>query len=78
KKLTVAACSTTKAASSFYGGFAETGKQTGTYTDFTYKTAGEMIGKLSAKGIPVDRTTAFVMGGDLFWELKTTPRDNGS
>lgn len=78
KKLTFAACSTTKAASSFYGGFAETGKQTGTYTDFTYKTAGEMIGKLSKKGIPVDGTTAFVMGGDLFWELKTTPRDNGS
>lgn len=91
KKLNYAACSTEKAASNFYGGFANTtesgtygqsgytaGKQSGTYKTLSYSTFTEMLGKLAARSIPVDQYTAFVIGGDDFWKLKGTPRDSGS
>ena len=90
KKINDAAASTSKAATYFYGGFAQDtesgtygqdgytpGKQVGTYTTFTKETAAEMIGKLAARNIDTD-TAVFVMNGADFWTLKATAFDQGS
>ena len=89
-KVNFAAASTTKATSTFYGGFAQdaesgtygqagytAGKQTGTYDTFTKETAAEMVGKLAKRNIDLDNV-CFVMGAADFWKLKVTPFDQGS
>lgn len=90
KKINFALASTTKATETFYGPFAQdaesgsygadgytAGKQTGTYTTFTYETATEMMGKLAAHNLDTDNVV-FVIGGEDFWTLKSTPKDAGS
>ena len=90
KKVNFAAVSTTKATSTFFGGFAQDvekgtygatgytpGKQTGTYTEFTKEVAAEMIGKLAGRNIPLENAV-FVVGAEDYWKLKVTPIDEGS
>lgn len=74
-----AACSTAKFGTYFFGGFADTNKQTGTYTSgaFTYKDAMDMVG-LVAKENFFPEYGVFVMGPADFYALKATPRDAGS
>ena len=89
-KINWAAASTTKATSTFYGGFAQDaesgtygqegyvpGKQTGTYTSFTKETAAEMISKIAKRNLKL-KNLVFVMGSEDFWALKVTPKDQGS
>lgn len=90
EKVNWAACSTTKATETFYGGFAQNtesgtygqsgytpGKQAGTYSTLGIATFAEMVGKLAARNIKLDNI-CFVMGAAEFWALKATPRDAGS
>ena len=90
KKINNAAASTSKAATYFYGGFAQDtesgtygqagytpGKQVGTYETFTKETAAEMISKLAKRNIGTD-TAVFVMNAADFWTLKATAFDQGS
>lgn len=90
EKVNWAACSTTKATETFYGGFAQStesgtygqagytpGKQAGTYSTLGIATFAEMVGKLAARNIKLDNI-CFVMGAAEFWALKATPRDAGS
>lgn len=73
------ACSSAKWAENFYGGFAHTSKQSGTYasTGFTFAKAMEMVGKVASKEYGVEGGV-FVMGSEDFWALKATPKDSGS
>jgi len=73
------ACSTAKWANTFYGGFADTSKQTGTYaaTGFTFKDAMDMVGKVAAKEYGIEGGV-FVMGAADYFALKATPKDSGS
>ena len=90
KKINFAAASPTKAATYFYGGFAQDtesgtygqagytpGKQVGTFTTFTKETAAEMLGKLAVRNIGTD-TAVFVINEADFWTLKATAFDQGS
>lgn len=90
KKVNWAACSTTKATTTFYGGFAQdaesgtygasgyvAGKQTGTYTALSKTVFAEMIGKLATRNIPTDHAV-FVVGAEDYWTLKVTAFDAGS
>ena len=74
-----AACSTAKWANTFYGGFAHTSKQTGTYaaTGFTFADAMEMVGKVAEKEYGIEGGV-FVMGAADYYALKATPKDSGS
>lgn len=89
-KVNYAAASTTKATSTFYGGFAQdaesgtygaagyvAGKQVGTFDDFSKEVFAEMIGKIAARNIPTDNIV-FVVGAADFWTMKVTPMDEGS
>lgn len=73
------ACSSAKWAENFYGGFAHSSKQSGTYasTGFTFAKAMEMVGKVASKEYGVEGGV-FVMGSEDFWALKATPKDSGS
>lgn len=90
QKVNWAAVSTTKATSVFYGGFAQDtekgtfgstgytpGKQTGTYTALSKEVFAEMIGKLAARNIKLDKAV-FVLGAEDYWKAKVTPMDEGS
>lgn len=90
QKVNWAAVSTTKATSVFYGGFAQDaekgtfgstgytpGKQVGTYTTLSKETFAEMIGKLAARNIKLDKAV-FVLGAEDYWKAKVTPMDEGS
>ncbi len=73
------ACSTAKWNANFYGGFAHSNKQTGTYpaTGFTFAKAMEMVGKVAEKEYGIEGGV-FVMGATDFYALKATPKDTGS
>lgn len=90
QKVNWAAVSTTKATSVFYGGFAQDaekgtfgstgytpGKQVGTYTTLSKEVFAEMIGKLAARNIKLDKAV-FVLGAEDYWKAKVTPMDEGS
>ena len=90
QKVNWAAVSTTKATSVFYGGFAQDaekgtfgstgytpGKQTGKYTTLSKEVFAEMIGKLAARNIKLDKAV-FVLGAEDYWKAKVTPMDEGS
>ena len=90
QKVNWAAVSTTKATSVFYGGFAQDtekgtfgssgytpGKQVGTYTALSKEVFAEMIGKLAARNIKLDKAV-FVLGAEDYWKAKVTPMDEGS
>ena len=90
QKINFAAASSTKAATDFYGGFAQNtesgtygsgnyvpGKQAGTYTTFTKDTAAEMLGKVAVRNLSTEGCV-FVMGAEDFWAFKVTPVDAGS
>lgn len=90
QKVNWAAVSTTKATSVFYGGFAQDaekgtfgssgytpGKQVGTYTTLSKDVFAEMIGKLAARNIKLDKAV-FVLGAEDYWKAKVTPMDEGS
>lgn len=71
------ACSTAKWANTFYGGFAHSSKQTGTYSTFSFATAMEMVGKVAEKEYGIEGGV-FVMGAADYFALKATPKDTGS
>lgn len=90
QKVNWAAVSTTKATTTFFGGFAQNsesgtygatgytlGKQTGTYTTLSKEVFAEMIGKLAARNIKLDHAV-FVLGAEDYWKAKVTPIDTGS
>lgn len=90
QKVNWAAVSTTKATAVFYGGFAQDaekgtfgssgytpGKQVGTYTTLSKEVFAEMIGKLAARNIKLDKAV-FVLGAEDYWKAKVTPMDEGS
>lgn len=72
-----AATSTAKYGANFYGGFASTGKQTGTYTELTKEVVAEMVGKLADKNYKTD-SAVLVLGVADYWKAKVTPMDAGS
>jgi hypothetical protein len=90
EKVNWAAASTTKATSTFYGGFAQdtesgtygsdgykAGKQAGTYTALGKQVFVDAIKKLATRNIALDKAV-FVLGAEDYWDAKVTPVDEGS
>lgn len=90
EKINWAAVSTTKATSTFFGGFAQTtetgtygasgykaGKQAGTYTALDKTVFLDAIKKLASRNIPL-KNAVFVLGSEDYWDAKVTPVDAGS
>lgn len=90
EKINWAAVSTTKATTTFFGGFAQAtetgtygnsgykaGKQAGTYATLDKTVFLDAIKKLASRNIPL-KNAVFVLGSEDYWDAKVTPVDAGS